>query len=72
MSSNYTTVEERAPLLQELLRFCVNQDVKTTLESEGDLLEVTFRVASDLSDAGKPAVYSAFVVSWCDGFLLVS
>ncbi|KAJ8531762.1 hypothetical protein ON010_g14200 [Phytophthora cinnamomi] len=61
IARKYTTVEERAPLLQELLRFCGNQETKTTQESKGDLLEVTFRVASDVADADFGALCSSIL-----------
>ncbi|OWZ07397.1 hypothetical protein PHMEG_00020219 [Phytophthora megakarya] len=48
--TKYTTVEERAPLLQALHQFCGTLRTTTTQESEGDLLEVTFRIASGVSD----------------------
>ncbi|KAG7393421.1 hypothetical protein PHYPSEUDO_009625 [Phytophthora pseudosyringae] len=55
----YTTVEERAPLLQTLLRFCSTLQTKTTQESEGGLLEVTLRFASGVSDADFAALCSS-------------
>ncbi|KAI9993885.1 hypothetical protein PInf_016406 [Phytophthora infestans] len=48
--TKYTTVDERAPLLRALLTFCSTLQTQTTPESEGDLLEVTFRIASGVSD----------------------
>ncbi|KAF4032220.1 hypothetical protein GN244_ATG15907 [Phytophthora infestans] len=48
--TKYTTVDERAPLLRSLLTFCSTLQTQTTPESEGDLLEVTFRIASGVSD----------------------
>ncbi|KAE9146755.1 hypothetical protein PF006_g8498 [Phytophthora fragariae] len=59
--TKYTTADERAPLLQELLRFCGNQAIKATQENQGDLLEVTFRVASGLPDADFGALCSSIL-----------
>ncbi|KAK1941707.1 hypothetical protein P3T76_006771 [Phytophthora citrophthora] len=49
--TKYTTAEERAPLLQALAGFCTTLQSKAARGSEGDLLEVTFRIATGVSDA---------------------
>ncbi|KAL3668381.1 hypothetical protein V7S43_006470 [Phytophthora oleae] len=59
--TKYTTVEERAPLLQTLARFCSSLQPKTTQESGGDLLEVTFRIATGVSDADFGALCSSML-----------
>ncbi|GMF29992.1 unnamed protein product [Phytophthora fragariaefolia] len=62
-SSKYTTVAERAPLLQALLRFCNNQHKQITQESEGDLVEVTFRIACGVPDAGTYNRFTALMIN---------
>ncbi|ETP26315.1 hypothetical protein, variant 2 [Phytophthora nicotianae CJ01A1] len=56
--TKYSTVEERASLLQALLQFCSTLQTKISQESEGDLLEVTFRISSGVSDADFGALCS--------------
>ncbi|KUG00349.1 hypothetical protein AM587_10016785 [Phytophthora nicotianae] len=58
VAHKYSTVEERASLLQALLQFCSTLQTKTSQESEGDLLEVTFRISSGVSDADFGALCS--------------
>ncbi|KAL4136625.1 hypothetical protein PRIC2_000156 [Phytophthora ramorum] len=61
--TKYTTVEERAPLMHALLRYCSTPRVKSTQESEGDLLEVTFRVANGATDADFETLCSSILSS---------
>ncbi|CAI5731465.1 unnamed protein product [Peronospora destructor] len=49
--TKYTTIEERASLFQALLQFCTTFQINISQESEGDLLEATFRITCGLSDA---------------------
>ena len=68
LSSKYTTVEERASLFQALLQFCITFQTKTSQESKGDLLEVTFRFACGLSDAGT---HGRATFNFCKGFCII-
>ncbi|KAG1685071.1 hypothetical protein DVH05_009761 [Phytophthora capsici] len=59
--TKYTTAEERSPLLQALAQFCTTLQSKATPERGGDLLEVTFRIASGVSDADFGALCSSIL-----------
>ncbi|GMF17236.1 unnamed protein product [Phytophthora lilii] len=73
IARKYTTIEERAPLLQALLRFYCALDSTITQENEGDLLDVVFRVADGVSDAGKSNWNSAVgIVNAVDSYDFVN
>ncbi|KAI9905767.1 hypothetical protein PsorP6_013765 [Peronosclerospora sorghi] len=66
--TKFTTIEERLPLLQTLLQMLLQTsstlESKILNESKGDLLEVTFRLASGLSDADFNALCSSSLATF--------
>ncbi|CEG45652.1 Armadillo-type fold [Plasmopara halstedii] len=61
--TKYTTFEERTQLLHELIHYCSTLQNKITQESEGNLLEVTFRMSSGASSADFGAICSTVLYS---------